>query len=196
MDAYRDRLQDAGPDMVDYHSGDTVAEWPALWAGLKQAFRSVIVYWHVAAAAVALGILAMLVLRSGNQATGAILPMEMELRAALDRFLGVRPRTKEVFLGHPALMLALLLAVRRVRKGLWLLFAAGTIGQVSLLNSLCHIHTPLMLTGLRVLNGIWVGALGGLVLCALWDLLGGAPEPEIEPQPEQAVDLDEEAGET
>jgi hypothetical protein len=196
MDAYRDRLQDAGPDMVDYHSGDTVAEWPALWAGLKQAFRGVIVYWHVAAAVVALGILAMLVLRSGNQATGAILPMEMELRAALDRFLGVRPRTKEVFLGHPALMLALLLAVRRVRKGLWLLFAAGAIGQVSLLNSLCHIHTPLMLTGLRVLNGIWVGALGGLILCALWDLLGGAPEPEIEPQPEQAVDLDEEAGET
>jgi hypothetical protein len=40
--------------MVDYHTGDTVPEWPALWAGLRQALTGVIVYWHVAAAALAL----------------------------------------------------------------------------------------------------------------------------------------------
>jgi hypothetical protein len=192
MPAYRERLEDAGPDMVDYHTGDTVAEWPALWAGLKQALGSVVVYWHVVAALAGLALLAMLVLRSGNEAAGAILPMEMELRSALDRFLGVRPRTKEVFLGHPAMLLAVLLAIRRVRRGVWILFAVGVIGQVSLVNSMCHVHTPVMLTLLRVFNGIWVGALGGLVLCGLWDLFGGAPEPESEPQPPASPELDEE----
>ena len=191
MDAYHEHIEDARPDMVDYHTGDTVPEWPALWAGLRQALTSVVAYWHVAAAFVGLAALAMLVMRSGNEAVGAILPMEMELRAALDRFLGVRPRTKEIFVGHPLLMLAILLAIRRVRKGVWILFAVGVIGQVSLLNTFCHVHTPLMLTVLRVFNGLWVGALGGIVLCALWDLFGGAPEPEPEPQPQASLEFDE-----
>lgn len=191
MDAYTDRVADAGPDMVDYHTGDTVPEWPALWAGLRRALNAVVVYWHVAAAFVAVAVLGMLLLRSGNEATGAILPMEMEVRSALDRFLGVRPRTKEILLGHPLMVLAILLAIRRARKGVWVLFAVGVIGQVSLLNSFCHIHTPLMLTLLRVFNGLWVGLLGGLVLCGLWDLLGGAPEPEPEPQPQASLELDE-----
>ncbi|MGI5819558.1 MAG: DUF5693 family protein [Armatimonadota bacterium] len=195
MDAYRERMKDAGPDMVDYHTGDTVPEWPALWAGLRQALTGVIVYWHVAAAALALGLLGMLVMRSGNEATGAILPLEMEMRSALDRILGVRPRTKEVFIGHPILLLAILLAIRRVRKGVWILFAVGVIGQVSLLNSFCHVHTPLMLTVLRVFNGLWVGALGGVVLCALWDFFGGAPEPEPEPPPQASLELDEDSDE-
>jgi len=195
MDAYKEHLESAGPDMVDYHTGDTVPEWPALWAGLKQALRGVVVYWHVAAAFVALVLLAMLVLRSGNEASGAILPMEMQVRSALDRLLGVRPRSKEIFLGHPVMILALLLAIRRVRKGVWILFAIGTIGQVSLLNSFCHIHTPLMLTLLRVFNGLWVGAIGGIVLCALWDTFGGAPEPETEPHPQTALEFDEDEDE-
>ncbi|MFO8080891.1 MAG: DUF5693 family protein [Armatimonadota bacterium] len=191
MDAYQEQIADAGPDMVDYHTGDTVPEWPALWAGLRRALNAVVVYWHVAAAFVGLAVVAMLLLRSGNEAIGAILPMEMELRSALDRFLGVRPRTKEIFLGHPLMVLAILLAIRRVRRGVWLLFAVGVIGQVSLLNSFCHIHTPLMLTLLRVFNGLWVGLLGGLVLCGLWDLFGGAPEPEPEPLPQASLEFDE-----
>ena len=190
-DAYREHRGATGPDMVDYHTGDTVPEWPALWAGLKQALSGVIVYWHVAAAAVGLAALAMLVIRSGNEASGAVLPMEMELRAALDKFLGVRPRTKEVFIGHPIMILGLLLALRRVRLGTWILFAIATIGQVSLMNSFCHAHSPLLLTLLRVLNGVWVGAIGGLILCVLWDTFGGAPEVEAEPAPQESIDLDE-----
>ncbi|HCA47911.1 MAG TPA: hypothetical protein DEP45_11345 [Armatimonadetes bacterium] len=190
-DAYREHRGVASEDMVDYHTGDTVPEWPALWAGLKQALSGLIAYWHVAAALVGLAILAMLVIRSGNEAADAVLPMEMELRAALDRFLGVRPRTKEVLLGHPVMILALLLAIRRVRPGVWILFAIGTIGQVSLLNSFCHIHSPLLLTGLRVLNGIWVGAIAGLLLGIIWDTFCAARECEPESHPQRILDFDE-----
>ena len=182
-EAYRAHVASAAPDLVDYRSGETIAEWPALWAGLKEAARQVIVYWHVAAAVVALAVLAMMVLRTGNEASGAVLPMEMELRSALDRLLVVRPRTKEVFVGHPILLLAILLAMRRVRPGIWIAFAIGTIGQVSLLNSFCHVHKPLPLTLLRVFNGLWIGAIGGIILCALWDIFGGAPEAAEESPP-------------
>ncbi len=195
-EAYREHSGGACPDMVDYRTGDTVPEWPALWAGLKQALSGVVVYWHVAAAFVALAALAMLVIRSGNEASGAVLPMEMELRAALDKVLGVRPRTKEVFVGHPIMILALLLAIRRVRPGTWILFAIGTIGQVSLMNSFCHAHSPLLLTLLRVLNGVWIGAIGGLIFCVLWDTFGGAPAAEAEPHPQHTLDFDREDGET
>lgn len=196
MPAYRERLagdrpgSHAGPEMVDYHTGDGVAEWPALWAGLREALGQVIRYWHVALALVGLAALAMLVIRSGNEAGGAVLPGEQQLRALLDRLLVVRPRTKEVFLGHPVLILALLLALRRVRPGLWIAFAVGAIGQVSLLNSFCHTHTPLLMTVLRVFNGLWIGAIGGLILCALWDRLGGAPKTVEQP----ALELEEETG--
>jgi len=190
-DAYRARLANAGPDMIDYHTGDTVPEWPALWAGLREALRGLVAYWHVAAAFIALGILAVLVVRSGNEAGGAILPGEMQLRALLDRLLVVRPRTKEVFLGHPVMLLALLLALRRVRPGVWIALAAGAIGQVSLLNSFCHVHTPLLLTLIRVFNGLWLGALGGVVVCLLWDAFGGAPPVEQQPVPPEDESDDE-----
>ncbi len=186
-DVYRQRVEGIGEEMVDYHSGETVPEWPALWVGLKEAMRGVVAYWHVAAAFAGLVVVAMLLLRSGNEAAGAVLPGEMELRALLDRVLIVRPRTKEVFLGHPAMLLGLLLAMRRVRRGLWIAFAVGAIGQISLVNSFCHVHTPLLLTLLRVMNGIWVGALGGLVVCWLWDAFGGAPEPSPEPHAEAPI---------
>lgn len=192
MPAYRERLTTTGPEMVDYHTGDGVAEWPALWAGLREALNAVVRYWHVALALVGLAVLAMLVIRSGNEVSGAVLPGEQQLRALLDRLLGVRPRTKEVFLGHPVLLLALLLTLRRARPGLWIAFALGAIGQVSLLNSFCHTHTPLLLTLLRVFNGVWIGIIGGLILCALWDRLGGAPrtveQPGLEPDEDRGDD--------
>ena len=162
-----------------------------LWAGLREALRGLVVYWHVVAAFLALATLAVLVVRSGNEAGGAILPGELELRALLDRLLVVRPRTKEVFLGHPVMLLALLLALRRVRVGVWIAFAVGAIGQVSLLNSFCHVHTPLLLTLIRVFNGLWLGALGGVVLCLLWDALGGAPPAQEQPAPPEDEGDDE-----
>lgn len=191
MPAYRSRIAEAG-SLVDYHTGNGVAEWPALWAGLREAAVQVVRYWHVAATLVGLAVLAMLLIRSGNEAGAAVLPGEQQLRMLLDRLLYVRPRTKEVFLGHPMMMLALLLALRRIRPGLWIPFALGAIGQVSLLNSFCHIHTPLLLTVVRVFNGVWLGIIGGIILCAIWDRAGGAPKSAEAPAPSGDEDIGDE----
>jgi hypothetical protein len=49
----------------------------------------------------------------------------------------------------------------------------GIIGQVSLLNTFCHIHTPLMLSLTRDLAGLALGALIGVALfCAAEWLIG------------------------
>jgi len=166
------------PWYAEVDSGQTRAEWPAIWAGLRGALAQPIVYWHAAAAMIGLAALAMLMIRSGNEAGGTVLPFELQLRALLDKILIVRPRTKEVLLGHPAMMLALLMLMRGTPRGLWVALTVGAIGQVSILNSFCHLHTPLTLTLLRVFNGLWVGALAGIILCLVWDLVSRRIAPK------------------
>jgi hypothetical protein len=47
-------------------------------------------------------------------------------------------------IGHPALILSFVLAARGRRSWAFPLFLVGAIGQVSLLNTFCHLHTPLV----------------------------------------------------
>ena len=119
--------------------------------------------WSILAV-LALVALAMLIARSGNDAGIGVSPMELKFRALLDQLLGTRPRTKEFLVGHPALFLGLgLLSLRRLRWAVPLLIV-GAIGQVSIINTFCHLHSPLLVSAVRVLNGIWTGALvAGLI---------------------------------
>jgi len=116
-----------------------------------------------------LGIILLLyVIRTGNADAGAVLPFEQQLRTFLQELLAVRPRTKEFLLGHPLLLLLLYTGYRDIR--FIPLLVLGAIGQVSLVNTFAHIHTPLVISMLRGFNGLWLGILGGLVLIALWKL--------------------------
>lgn len=119
--------------------------------------------WSILAV-LALVALAMLIARSGNDAGIGVSPMELKFRALLDQLLGTRPRTKEFLVGHPALFLGLgLLSLRRIRWAVPLLIV-GAIGQVSIINTFCHLHSPLLVSAVRMLNGIWTGALvAGLI---------------------------------
>jgi hypothetical protein len=112
--------------------------------------------------------LAFTLTRTGNQPVLSPSAFEVKMRQVLESTLVVRPRTKEFLLGHPALMLAVLLGLRNRRAWLPLVATAGAIGQVSLLNTFCHFHTPLYVSLLRSLNGLWLGAaVGALVVLAL-----------------------------
>ena len=95
--------------------------------------------------------------------------IELKFRSLLDKVMVVRPRTKEFLFGHPALILgAAFLFARRRSIGLPLV-ALGVLGQASLLNTFCHIHTPLALTLLRAFNGLVLGIIIGL---AVWWFVG------------------------
>jgi peptidoglycan/LPS O-acetylase OafA/YrhL len=84
--------------------------------------------------------------------------MEMKIRSLLDRTLPVRPRTKEFLIGHPAFVLALALWFRGRRRWAAPLLVVGVVGQVSMLNTFCHVHTPLYLSLVRVVTGLALGA--------------------------------------
>jgi len=106
--------------------------------------------------------------RTGNESV-AISPLELQFRALLDNILGVRPRTKEFLLGHPLMLLLIYLGYRN--NNYLPLLLGGAIGQISLVNTYAHIHTPLMISLTRSFHGLWLGILIGLALIALWRIL-------------------------
>ena len=101
--------------------------------------------------------------RSGNEGVG-LLPFEGQMRSFLGNALLARPRTKEFLLGYPFLLLSLTLGYQHRYLLLWLL---GLVGQISLVNTYCHIHIPFLISLLRTFNGLWLGLFLGLVLVIL-----------------------------
>ncbi len=119
----------------------------------------------------ALGAVAYALMRSGNQSAVTPSGIELKLRNALESVLVVRPRTKEFLIGYPALMLAVALTLRGRRTWLPLIALLATVGQISLINTFCHFHVPLLVSLLRTLHGFWIGTLFGLVTVLVWKLL-------------------------
>ncbi len=136
---------------------------------------------------IALIVLGVYVVRSGNDIF-SVSGIELNVRGALEGIFGVRPRFKEFLIGHPLLLVGFYLKARgrgfRLPTGrgpaaqaLHFIFhdprpflLAGFIGQLSLINTFCHAHTPLSVSLLRVYHGLWIGALlgGGAIHLLRW----------------------------
>ncbi len=127
---------------------------------------------HAVALGAFLGVVALLLIRSGNAPTAFIPALELKMRALLEEVLVARPRTKEFLFGHPALMLAAFFYRRGERLTALLLAVAGSLGLVSLVNSFEHLRTPVLFSLLRSLNGLALGLLAGAaatgLVQALW----------------------------
>ena len=120
---------------------------------------------------VALAGFAMILARTGNEPGVGVSGFELKLRSVLDRVLPIRPRTKEFLIGHPIMVLGLGMWWRGRRKWALPLFVVGVIGQVSFLNTFCHIHTPLRLSFIRDITGLVLGTLIGIGLLLITDKL-------------------------
>jgi len=104
--------------------------------------------------------------RTGN--AGSVSGIELTFRSLLENTFGVRPRTKEFLIGHPLLLAGIFLALRyRFAAGLIVL---GTVGQLSMVDTFAHIHTPLILSITRVLLGLGLGLIVGLAAIGVWQL--------------------------
>ena len=121
--------------------------------------------------------LAFMLARTGNDNPAAVSGIELQFRALLDQVLPVRPRTKEFLIGHPALVvgIGLLIGIRTGRKlpkcapGLAVgLLAVGAIGQTSIVNTMCHLHTPLYIGFMRIGVGLLTGGILGAIV---WGIL-------------------------
>lgn len=106
--------------------------------------------------------------RTGNEGTAS--SAELMFRNFLENTLGVRPRTKEFLIAHPMLILGAYLCLRRYAAGLYVMLI-GAIGQASAVGTFTHLHTPLLMSFLRVVLGVGFGIVIGLILIAAWEFV-------------------------
>ena len=104
------------------------------------------------------------ILRTGNFPILDIPAIEDSFRNMLEKVLFVRPRFKEFLIGHPAFILGLYF-FNDIKKslGLYFLSLLAVIGQLNILNTFAHIHTPLLISALRTFHGLWLGLFIGLI---------------------------------
>ena len=83
-----------------------------------------------------------------------------------------RPRSKELLIGHPAFMLAVLAWFRKwPTMVLFVLVLIATIGQGSMVETFAHMRSPIFMSFARGIGGIVLGAVIGaicMVLVQLW----------------------------
>ena len=120
---------------------------------------------EIALVGVLLAGIGLMIFRSDNV---AFIPgFEAKIRETLEKLLIARPRTKEVFIGYPSLILLNFLVAKKYFANYREIFRVGVaLGFSSVINSFCHFHTPLYLILLREFNGLWTGLIVGLIVFA------------------------------
>ena len=104
------------------------------------------------------------VARTGND-SGEISGSEAAMRQLLNDTMGVRPRSKEFLIGYPLTIVYLMYAYKH--PSLWVLTIPLVIGQISLVNTYAHIHTPLLISLQRSFNGLVLGLVLSIALILL-----------------------------
>lgn len=112
-----------------------------------------------------LGMLIM-ALRSDNVSN--VPAYELAFRDFLERTLVIRPRTKEIVIGYPSLVIYWYIVKHNYLPHYREVFRiAASLAFCSAMNTFCHFHTRLLLSVIRVVNGWWVGLLMGAVIVLL-----------------------------
>ncbi|MBI5574656.1 MAG: hypothetical protein HY919_08970 [Elusimicrobia bacterium] len=129
---------------------------------LKKFFKKPLLYGEAIFIGFLLFAIGFYILRTGNY--GSTTSLEDNFRLFLEKIFFIRPRFKEFLIGHPFMILAIYLKYKE-NNFLWKpFFIVGIIGQISIINTFCHIHTPFFVSMLRSFNGIFVGLILGIIL--------------------------------
>lgn len=106
-------------------------------------------------------VLFVLINRTGNYSVIPIPKWELSFRIWLENTLWVRPRTKEFLLGFPALMAAGGLGSMGYDRWAGWLYMAALLGEVSMMNTFSHFHIAALVSVIRSLEGMVLGAVLG-----------------------------------
>ena len=108
------------------------------------------------------------ILRSGNYVVFPTFGFEAVFRDLLEQNLLVRPRTKEFLIGYPILILASVFVGHGLSKNwIWFFNGLGSVALISLVNTFCHLHTPLLISFYRFGLGLGLGLMVTLVYFVL-----------------------------
>ncbi len=109
-------------------------------------------------------------LRTGNTTVVPVSDFERNIRSLLDALLIVRPRFKDFLIGEPALFLTAYLWSKGHYRYLWIFLALACLGQADIVDTFAHLHTPLLVSLLRVFHGLWIGSLTGFLGSLLYNI--------------------------
>ncbi|MBS1703733.1 MAG: hypothetical protein JST12_18865 [Armatimonadetes bacterium] len=138
---------------------------------LKQAMKDPITWGAAALGLVVLTVLGIIMMRTGNDSPNTVSGGELAFRGILEEVLPVRPRSKEFLLGFPALTFGLFVldaakyqSSRLGKFSGWvsLCIMLGFVGLTDSVNTLCHLHTPVMVSVWRDVIGLLFGAVIGV----------------------------------
>ena len=121
---------------------------------------------------VVMGVFVILIARSGHTSGMPVSGLEIKIRAMLEQMFYARPRSKEIFFGHPAFMLAFAAFLKKFPNMICLvLVMAATIGQSSMVETFAHMRTPIFMSFMRGLDGLIPGAIIGAVLIIILQII-------------------------
>lgn len=118
--------------------------------------------WIIIGGIFAIAMLGILLARSGNFIL-SVPGIEKEARLILEKIMAIRPRTKEFLIGYPALIIAAFLYLKGIKKWNPIILPVAAIGTTSLLNTFCHVHTPIYVSLVRSINGLFIGIIVGSI---------------------------------
>ena len=142
-------------------------DWFGVVSGIA---KSTIKVWQLVIGLVILAGLVFYVIRTGSDNPDMVTGFELRVRQLLDNFLGVRPRTKEFLIGHPLMLILMYFGYRYTMLPVMII---GVIGQVSIINTYTHIHTPLLISLQRSAHGLWMGIVIGIAAIIILEWLIG-----------------------
>ena len=105
--------------------------------------------------------------RSGNFSFLAISNMEEKIRIFLEKYLIARPRNKEFLIGYPLLSLAIAMNYLDIQYLKLPIIIIGCVAPITVVNTFCHIHSPILFSLLRTFNGYWLGLLFSILLTSI-----------------------------
>jgi hypothetical protein len=141
---------------------------------LRDALKDPITWGAAVTGLVIMAIIGLMILRTGNDSPNTVSGGELAFRGLLEQILPVRPRSKEFLLAFPALFVGLAMLHKahydpaqlgKVRGWVALLLMLGVVGLTDVVNTMCHLHTPVMTSIIRNIEGI---VLGGIVGQIVW----------------------------
>ncbi len=147
----------------------------ALMPDMERLMKEPLRIGHLAVAAVFLVIAYVYLARSGHETSLQPLNIEMLMRNGLENLIPARPRTKEILMAFPAVILSFAL----VKNGWkWVGIPLGmiaTIGFISVTNTFSHLRTPMILsmerTAYSLSFGLIIGCIGTWVIMTIIQMI-------------------------
>ena len=117
--------------------------------------------------------------RTGHTAGLPVPGLEVKMRVFLEEVMYARPREKEFLVGHPSFFLAALAAWRNWPHLVhYSLVMGATIGQGCLVETFAHMRTPVIMSFVRAIDGLFMGlvigifaVIGALICLFTWKYL-------------------------